>query len=157
MGSKSQKMGDDTKDAICKNDKRKTIKHDKETHKSREGHCNVPHRFSDNPSLGNWVMHQRTQYRYTKEGKKTIITEERIQLLDDLGFMVSKVNDIAWFKKYEELKQFKCDEGHCNVPFGFSKNPGLGIWVNRQRTQYKSMKEGKKQILLRQEYNCWKI
>lgn len=33
-----------------------------------------------------WVEHQRRQYRLLKEGKKSSMTDERIQQLEDLGF-----------------------------------------------------------------------
>merc|ERR1712157_310515 len=106
-----------------------------------EGHCNVPNRFSENPSLGTWVHHQRTQYRYMKQGKPSYITEPRIRLLVDIGFTWS-VDDVAWLKKFEELKQFRCNEGHCNVPQKFDENPSLGVWVKNQRKQYRLMKQG---------------
>ena len=46
-------------------------------------------------------------------------------------------------KKYDELKMFKCREGHFNVPIGSSENRSLGTWVNHQRAQYRKMKNGK--------------
>ena len=86
--------------------------------KCREGHCNVPQRFSENQSLGKWVKVQRTQYKNMTEGKSSHITELRIQLLEDIGFSwrVNDPRDIAWLKMYEELKQFKIRTGHYNVP-----------------------------------------
>ena len=55
-------------------------------YKDSEGHCNVPQGFSDNISLVVWVNHQRTQYKYMRQGKPSSITEQRIQALYDIGF-----------------------------------------------------------------------
>ena len=49
----------------------------------------------------------------------------------------------AWYKKYEELRQYKDSEGHCNVPYKYSDNKSLARWVSHQRTQYKCMRQGK--------------
>ena len=49
--------------------------------------------------------------------------------------------DTVWDKKYEELKEFRCRVGHCNVPRGFNDNPSLGAWVHIQRTLYNYMKQ----------------
>merc|ERR1712238_289090 len=38
-----------------------------------------------------------------------------------------------WEIMLEELRKFKEREGHCNVPYSYSANPKLGIWVNNQR------------------------
>ncbi len=34
-----------------------------------------------------WVMNQRAQYAHRNQGKKTWLTDERIQLLNDIGFI----------------------------------------------------------------------
>lgn len=68
------------------------------------------------------------------------LTEDRISRLNELGFVWSLRDD--WTKHYEELKQFKKEHGHCNVPARYSKNRRLGIWVSAQRQQYKQMQLG---------------
>lgn len=56
-------------------------------HKSNFGHTRVPKRYEANPSLGNWVNKQRQQYQNYQLGKKPCsLTEQRIQLLNQLGF-----------------------------------------------------------------------
>jgi hypothetical protein len=57
--------------------------------KAKFGTCLVPTNFSENPKLGTWVHHQRRQYKLFQDGKPSHITPERIQTLQDLGFVWS--------------------------------------------------------------------
>jgi len=43
--------------------------------------------------------------------------------------------DIQWNEKYSLLKDFKEENGHCNVPQNYNINPSLGRWVIRQRVR----------------------
>jgi Helicase associated domain len=72
----------------------------------------------------------------------TGLTEDRIQRLEQLGFVWSVRED--WKKHYEELKQFKQRFGHCNVPARYTENRKLGIWVGAQRQQYRSLQQPRK-------------
>ena len=56
-------------------------------YKKEHGHCLVPNRYNDNPKLGTWVQHQRTQYQLMKKGKKSKITKERVEKLKESGFV----------------------------------------------------------------------
>jgi len=94
--------------------------------KEREGHCNVPARFSDNPKLGNWVSTQR--------GQKLKISKERAAKLHSIDFTWVEP-DVRWEAMFEELRKFKEREGHCKVPRRYSNNPELGRWVGTQRGQ----------------------
>ena len=49
------------------------------------GHCNVPSNFKDS-ALSNWVKNQRKQFKLLKTGLMTAMDEERIDLLNSLGF-----------------------------------------------------------------------
>ena len=119
--------------------------------KNREGHCNVPQHYKANRSLGTWVNRQRTHYRYMREGKPSSMTSQRVKSLQDIGLKWNlnkhersrSTYDAAWLLMYEELKTFKCREGHCNVPQHYSANESLGRWVNKHRIYYKYMVEGK--------------
>lgn len=56
-----------------------------------------------------------------------------------------KVHDSdPWMLQFENLKAFKRKHGHCNVPQKFPQDPRLGIWVNKQRMEYKKRLEKKK-------------
>merc|ERR1719491_2597733 len=95
--------------------------------KEREGHCNVPNKFSANPGLGRWVG--------TKRGQRLKMSRERASKLDSTGFTWGTWPDVRWEIMFEELRKFKEREGHCNVPYSYSENPKLGTWVSRQRGQ----------------------
>ncbi|KAL7462929.1 hypothetical protein ACHAXS_003298 [Conticribra weissflogii] len=49
--------------------------------KDIHGHCNVKKRYAEDQKLGHWVHYQRTQW------KKNNLAAERIQLLEDIGFV----------------------------------------------------------------------
>jgi superfamily II DNA or RNA helicase len=110
--------------------------------KKKYGHCNVPHKYKDNPRLGGWVVQQR------KFCKKNFLTEERLGLLKKLNFSFNALN-AAWDKKHEELKKFKKKYSHCNVPRKYKDNPQLSAWVSRQRVAYykNSLPEGRTTLL----------
>lgn len=87
-----------------------------------EIHCNVSYGFSENTSIGKWVYNQIKKYKCTNQGKSSSINDPRIKLLEDIGFMWSiYANKKYWIEKYEELKQFKCCDWYCNIPFRFSE------------------------------------
>jgi predicted helicase len=85
--------------------------------KERFGHCNVNARWSEDRSLGIWVLKQR------RLKKKGLLNDQRIRDLDQLGFSwCAKEKDILLGK----LKAFKERFGHCNVPYRWSEDPKLG-------------------------------
>merc|ERR1712194_859616 len=93
--------------------------------KEREGHCNVPYKYSDNPKLGQWVMNQQANI--------SKISKERASKLDSIGFTWDRNPDVRWEIMFDELRKFKDSEGHCKVPLCYSDNPKLGKWVRKQR------------------------
>eukprot|EP00985_Skeletonema_marinoi_P018263 scaffold10166_cov127-Skeletonema_marinoi.AAC.7 len=54
-----------------------------------EGHCRVPHGYPPNKKLSWWVMNQRAQHTQRQTGKSNWLTDERIKLLEDIGFVWS--------------------------------------------------------------------
>ena len=107
------------------------------------GDCNVPQQWRENRQLGEWVSTQRDHYRLYQEGKKSQMTEERMQALEDIGFSWDAQEDI-WQQRFNELKEYREKYGDCNVPQKWSENPQLGRWVSTQRSQYRLYQEGKK-------------
>ena len=104
-------------------------------YKDDNGHCNVPQ--SEKP-LGTWVNTQRIEHaRYLVGGgdskKKTSMNAHRKQLLDDVGFVWDAMGH-TWDTRYDELCEFRNENGHCVVP---RSNGRLGAWVEKQRIQYK--------------------
>ena len=55
-------------------------------YKNNHGDCNVPRRFKESKQLGEWVATQRTQYKKFKDGKPSHMTQERIDMLEEIGF-----------------------------------------------------------------------
>ena len=56
-------------------------------YKDEHKNCLVPQVYSKNKALGTWVHTQRKQYRLRSEGKKSHLTEARIEDLSKAGFV----------------------------------------------------------------------
>jgi hypothetical protein len=104
--------------------------------KERNGHCEIPLNFPENPKLGRFVNAMRSQ---RNSGK---LAADRIAKLDALGFAWGSTSreEIAgegitreWKKHFDELLQYKQAHGNCEVPAEWRENPELGYWVQRQR------------------------
>jgi hypothetical protein len=80
------------------------------------GHCNVPHKYSNNSKLSIWVANQRHQYKLHREGKTSPMTLSRIQELESLGFEWGSCHGAAWEDRFSELANYRKIHGHCNVP-----------------------------------------
>ena len=95
-------------------------------YKEREGHCRPPVSHVENSfRLGTWVDTQRQ--------RKARMSQERIQRLDELGF-VWDPREADWEEGFSYLKVFKQREGHCRVPYEYKENGyRLGQWVTGQR------------------------
>lgn len=55
--------------------------------KDKFGHVDVPHEWEECPQLGFWTANMRQQYRYKQLGKKSSLTDDRIELLNSIGFV----------------------------------------------------------------------
>jgi hypothetical protein len=106
------------------------------------GHCQVPHAFTNNPALSRWVKRQRYQYKLRLENKPSTMTDERISVLEKIGFVWDS-HVAAWEERRNELIEYKKIYGHCNVPSNYSSNRQLAVWIKRQRRQYKFFWDGK--------------
>lgn len=98
------------------------------------------HSCSDKLLLG-WIKRQRCQYKCFVKGKKSTMTEKRVQKLNDIGF-VWDYQEYLWQRRFNELLEFKFMNGDCSVPSNFPKNPQLATWVKCQRRQYQLFKQG---------------
>ena len=92
------------------------------------GHCHVSHTFTDNAPLAQWVKRQRYQFKLKLEGKRSTLSDERVRLLNQIGFIWNS-HDVVWEERWYELLAFKQMHGHCIVPSNYDKNPQLAIWV----------------------------
>jgi hypothetical protein len=88
------------------------------------------------------VKRQRYQYKLKADGQMSTMTDERITLLENIGFIWDS-HAAAWAEKLYELKDFHRERGHCNVPSTYPENPQLATWVKCQRRQYKLLRDGK--------------
>jgi len=77
------------------------------------------------------------------EGKPNSMTKERARALEGIGFVWSQRDFVDWYSRLEELKMYKQEQGHCNVPSKYSPNPQLGTWAMHQRAQYRKFRQGK--------------
>lgn len=107
------------------------------------GHCLVPLDYAECPKLGRWVKEQRYQYsKFKQSGKANHLRADKIKLLKDIGFVWGS-HDVLWQKSFQELRMFKAEYGHCDVPTKFPPNEKLANWVCRQRIQHKRFSLGK--------------
>jgi len=106
------------------------------------GNFCVPAKFAQNPSLGYWVYRQRRTYRKYQNGNLLCrITEDRIRLLNKIGFKWNTSCD-QWDRRYEELVSYVKEFGDTRVPERFTQNPSLGIWVSTQKRNYRKYQDG---------------
>jgi hypothetical protein len=106
------------------------------------GHCFVPLKYLVNPKLGPWVLVQRRNCRLYQEGKPSRMTAERIRELECLEFKWEQTY-INWNERFEQLREFKVQFGHCVVPLNYSPIPKLRQWASKQRSNYRLYQEGK--------------
>eukprot|EP00547_Thalassionema_nitzschioides_P016404 CAMPEP_0194231460 /NCGR_PEP_ID=MMETSP0158-20130606/199_1 /TAXON_ID=33649 /ORGANISM="Thalassionema nitzschioides, Strain L26-B" /LENGTH=388 /DNA_ID=CAMNT_0038964095 /DNA_START=149 /DNA_END=1312 /DNA_ORIENTATION=- len=100
------------------------------------GHCLVPHTYPENPTLARWVKRQRYQYKLFQQKEPSSMTQERIDLLHNVGF-VWHSHEVVWQERLSELMEYKKQTGDCLVPSNYRPNPKLATWVKCQRRQYK--------------------
>ena len=100
------------------------------------GNCLVPHTWVHNKPLAQWVKRQRYQYKLRIAGRRSTLTDERLKMLLELGF-VWNAHDALWEEKFQELVSYANEHGHCNVPSIYPPNRPLSVWVRCQRRNYK--------------------
>ena len=138
------------------------LKHVKELleYKQEYGHLLVPKRYRENPTLGNWVNKTRQQYKHYLNNKPSSMTQERIDLLDKIGFVWSATHNLdddslpqiyrqteisqSWWESYNELTDFvsrQQKESNSNKKIKYPQtSTTLGQWLTSQRRQYQSNK-----------------
>jgi len=113
--------------------------------KEEFGHCDVPTKYTANRTLGTWCNHVRTAYKSIQKGVKPTanLTQDRMARLEEIGFNW-RANAGAFDMKILELKAFKEDHGHCNIPARCSSNPSLGMWCSNLRSAHNKIQMGVK-------------
>jgi hypothetical protein len=118
------------------------------------GHSEVPQDMTcvktagtrDRFKLYPWSRALREEYKSYKEGDKdSILTTERVKLLDDMNFKWDHVEEEQrsnqrvlrrWTKSYEALQAFYLLYGHCLVPKGDDNRHDLYEFCKQQRRSY---------------------
>lgn len=121
-------------------------------YKRENGHCNVPTTRAGATKLSKWVGKQREEYRKWETKKQSQLSQYRIDKLNEAGFQWSLTNNktVSWEERFEALKRFKEENGHCMVPRG---HVDFGSWPSYQQNQYKNWKEGKSSKLTKEKVN----
>jgi hypothetical protein len=57
-------------------------------------HCKVPKGYLKDPELANWVRNQRLEYANLQRNKKTRMTADRVERLDEMGFKWSTATPV---------------------------------------------------------------
>eukprot|EP00978_Attheya_sp_CCMP212_P040816 scaffold226597_cov34-Attheya_sp.AAC.1 len=112
--------------------------------KNKNGHTNVN---TKSGPLGRWIGTQRTEFRLSKEGKASQLTDERRAKLYGIDFQFvlrTLAPKASWDMRFEELKAFKNAHGHTIV---LTKSGPLGIWVSTQRRQFHLLNVGGRSYL----------
>ena len=111
-------------------------------YKAKHGNCTVPTHYAENPRLGRWTHTQRHQRRQQAKGKRTCMTNERIALLDEIGFhwevRTAFQNPRAtWQQRYDELRFFHLKHGHFRI--SPQDDPLLHTWAIEQRARLRNI------------------
>jgi hypothetical protein len=111
-------------------------------YKQEHGDCSVPRGWAEDPPLGRWVGHQRTNKKALDRGDPSQgMTAARAAKLEALGFAYD-TPDAAWEEKLARLAAYKQEHGDCSVPRGWAEDPQLGRWVDNQRARKKALDRG---------------
>ena len=129
------------------------------------GHTIVPTGSRKRDAFGSWISHQRYEYRRLMEGKPSRMTTDRLEQLRSLDFTFDPVSakrewlkagvpprtglqgmgSLEWNRMHNRLREYYVQNGHSMVPIG--KMDKLGVWVSRQRNEFRKMAEGKKSFI----------
>ena len=122
--------------------------------KEEHGHCHPSRANGIKDSLAGWVHVQRKHKRRHDKGEDVPITEERIKLLDSIGFdwnpgrgtMLHRGDNDNWEGQLQKLVAYKKKKGDCD-PKKNGPYSQLGSWASRMRALYKRNKRGEKTSL----------
>lgn len=102
-------------------------------YRAQHGHSNVP---QNEGTLGKWVCNQR---QARKKGK---LSEDRVRNLENIGFCWGRTQAL-WIHRYNELRTYKAERGHCNVPH--NQEP-LASWAESQRLNHRNGKLSEERV-----------
>ena len=106
---------------------------------------------------------QKTEFRkYKMDPSKSWLSAERVSLLKEMGAIDSwltaslirtmNTNPRTWEESYALLKAYRdAHGGCCNVPDSYKDDPQLGLWVKKQKAQWRSSKMSAERVSLLKE------
>jgi len=102
--------------------------------KEKYGHTKLVVTDKAHYQLALWVHNIRARPHQLGDARK--------KRLDALGFLwqadIKKLIEQQWLTYYKQLKEFKKQHGHCNVPIKWKPNKKLSTWVSEQRLRRKN-------------------
>jgi len=96
----------------------------------------VPMNVPEYDKLWVWMFKQKRTYSMRKKGEPSPMTDQRIERLNQIGFVWSLHEDL-WNMRFNELVAYKAYHGDTIVPRSYPSNPQLSKWVEVQRRQMK--------------------
>jgi hypothetical protein len=76
----------------------------------------VPQKYKEDPSLGKWIINQQHIF---KTGK---MDPGRKRRLDEIGLVFDLLTE-NWNVQFDSLRQFKNDNGHCELLWDVNRLP----------------------------------
>ena len=112
--------------------------------KAHGGSTAVPSTYDQDPLFGHWVRANRELFTRKKRGDEEALSDERFKALEELGFEEKSEDPIkvSFSKRISQLKAFRDEFHHMNVPLDYDVAPGLGKWVIKIRGNYKRRQQG---------------
>jgi hypothetical protein len=119
-----------------------TVKREEAGNKGESGHARDA---SKTVPLGTWVKRQQHQYKRFQEGKQSEMTPERIRLLNKIGMVWSRREEL-FEDRMKELRDYKATHGHIDVKP--EVNATLFAFVRDQRSKYNEYKKSPRESTL---------
>jgi len=123
----------------------------------KKEHGNLRINFNTHRPLYRWADRQKLQYVILKKGEPSLLTSERVRLLQSVDFPWWKENENAaptfdrsdewWSRQYEELRLFHSKYGHVRI----SRNQGAQ--VKDEKVSFRLVEFG---TWNRKQYKIWK-
>ena len=90
--------------------------------------------------------------------KQKLLKKAQIQKLNQIGFTWDNDLRPTWELHFKELEAFKKKHKHCDVPWNYPPNLGLGRWVSymRQRKRLGTLAKDRVYRLAALGF-CWSI
>ena len=130
-------------------------------YRAENNHCLILPTSKTDDSLKEFATLLRKQYKALSQDKPTILTDEKMSLLDELGFVWdiggNSAKNLKWRSMFEKLASSYKQQGHFEL-----HEPELKVFINEQRVMYQKLQSGKKSSLTSEQISmlesigfCW--